>query len=93
MDFGKLSVAKKEIIEELNAKTKVLASAEPKGKLNMKKQVLENFKLSSSFIERFDMVFLLSDYRQSFTTAHYHKSALANPRTPQMSSSLISNSN
>jgi DNA replication licensing factor MCM4 len=57
-----VSVAKSGIVCSLNARTSVLASANPIGsKYNPKMSVIENIDLSPSLLSRFDLVYLMLD--------------------------------
>jgi len=62
MEQQTVSVAKAGIISTLNARTSVLAAANPEGsKYDQSKNVVENLNLPPSLISRFDLIYLLLD--------------------------------
>ena len=62
MEQQTISIAKAGIICQLNARTAVLASANPiESKYNSKKSVIENIKLPPTLISRFDLIYLMLD--------------------------------
>lgn len=57
-----MSVAKAGIICSLNARTAILAAANPvESKYNPKKSVVENIKLPPTLLSRFDLIYLILD--------------------------------
>ena len=62
MEQQTISVAKAGIIATLNARTSVLASANPVGsRYNPNMSVVENIQLPPSLMSRFDLIYLLLD--------------------------------
>jgi len=62
MEQQTVSVAKAGIICTLNARTAVLAAANPiDSKYNPKKSVVENIKLPPTILSRFDLIYLVLD--------------------------------
>lgn len=62
MEQQTVSVAKAGIISTLNARTSVLAAANPEGsKYDHKKNIVENLNLPPSLISRFDLIYLMLD--------------------------------
>lgn len=62
MEQQTVSVAKAGIIAQLNARTSVLASANPVGsRYNPRLSVVENIHLPPSLLSRFDLIYLLLD--------------------------------
>lgn len=62
MEQQTVSVAKAGIITTLNARTSVLASANPiDSKYNMKKSIVENLNLPPTLLSRFDIIALILD--------------------------------
>jgi len=62
MEQQSVSVAKAGIICTLNARTAILAAANPIGsKYDPKKSVVENINLPPQLMSRFDMIYLLLD--------------------------------
>lgn len=60
MEQQTVSVAKAGIISTLNARTSVLAAANPEGsKYDQSKNVVENLNLPPSLISRFDLIYLV----------------------------------
>lgn len=65
MEQQTVSVAKAGIICTLNARTAVLAAANPiDSKYNPRKSVVENIRLPPTILSRFDLIYLVLD-RQS----------------------------
>lgn len=57
-----MSIAKAGIICTLNARTSVLAAANPiESHWNKSKTIIENIKLAPTLLSRFDLIFLLLD--------------------------------
>merc|ERR1712223_324319 len=62
MEQQTLSIAKAGIIAQLNARTSVLAAANPIGsQWNAKKTIVENIQLPHTLLSRFDLIFLILD--------------------------------
>ncbi|WXG41077.1 MAG: minichromosome maintenance protein MCM [Candidatus Freyarchaeum deiterrae] len=62
MEQGTVSIAKAGIVATLNARTAILAAANPAlGRWNPYKSVAENFKLPATILSRFDLIFVLVD--------------------------------
>lgn len=62
MEQQTLSIAKAGIVCQLNARTSVLAAANPvSSEWDRKKTVIENVKLPDTLLSRFDLIFLLLD--------------------------------
>ncbi|KAG8345832.1 putative minchromosome maintenance (MCM) complex subunit [Trypanosoma vivax] len=62
MEQQTLSIAKAGIIAQLNARTSVLAAANPKeSQWNMDLNVVENLQIEPTLLSRFDLIFLLLD--------------------------------
>jgi DNA replication licensing factor MCM4 len=62
MEQQTISIAKAGIITTLNARTSVLASANPiNSKFDPKRSVVENINLAPPLLSRFDLIFLLLD--------------------------------
>ena len=62
MEQQTVSVAKAGIIAQLNARTAILAAANPvKSKYDPKLSVVENIKLPPSLLSRFDLIYLVLD--------------------------------
>uniref|UniRef100_A0A914YIW9 DNA replication licensing factor MCM4 n=1 Tax=Panagrolaimus superbus TaxID=310955 RepID=A0A914YIW9_9BILA len=62
MEQQTLSIAKAGIICQLNARTSILAAANPiESKWNPKKTIIENIQLPHTLLSRFDLIFLLLD--------------------------------
>lgn len=62
MEQQTLSIAKAGIVCQLNARTSVLAAANPvESEWNRDKTVIENIKLPDTLLSRFDLVFLILD--------------------------------
>ena len=60
MEQQTVSVAKAGIISTLNARTSVLAAANPSGsRYDRKKAILDNISLPPSLVSRFDLVYLV----------------------------------
>ena len=62
MEQQTVSVAKAGIIATLNARTAILAAANPKqSKYDPKMSVVENIQLPPTLLSRFDMIYLILD--------------------------------
>lgn len=62
MEQQTLSIAKAGIICTLNARTSILAAANPiESQWNKSKTIIENIQLSPTLLSRFDLIFLLLD--------------------------------
>jgi DNA replication licensing factor MCM4 len=62
MEQQTLSIAKAGIICQLNARTSILAAANPiDSKWNKKKNIVENVHLPPTLLSRFDLIFLVLD--------------------------------
>lgn len=62
MEQHTVSIAKAGIVATLNARTSILAAANPKlGRWDMKKDTLDNLNLPPTIISRFDLIFPLID--------------------------------
>uniref|UniRef100_A0A0N4Z495 DNA replication licensing factor MCM4 n=1 Tax=Parastrongyloides trichosuri TaxID=131310 RepID=A0A0N4Z495_PARTI len=62
MEQQTLSIAKAGMICQLNARTSILAAANPvDSKWNMNKTVVENIRLPTTLLSRFDLIFLMVD--------------------------------
>ncbi|MHA1578750.1 MAG: minichromosome maintenance protein MCM [Candidatus Freyarchaeota archaeon] len=62
MEQGTVSIAKAGIVATLNARTAILAAANPAlGRWNPFRSVAENFKLPVTILSRFDLIFVLVD--------------------------------
>lgn len=62
MEQQTLSIAKAGIICQLNARTSVLAAANPvESQWNKKKTIVDNVNLPHTLLSRFDLIFLLLD--------------------------------
>lgn len=62
MEQQTVSVAKAGIIATLNARTSVLASANPVGsRYNPRVSVIDNIQLPPSLLSRFDLIYLVLD--------------------------------
>ena len=62
MEQQTLSIAKAGIICQLNARTSILAAANPvESQWNAKKTVVENIQLPHTLMSRFDLIFLMLD--------------------------------
>ena len=62
MEQQTLSIAKAGIICQLNARTSILAAANPiESQWNPKKTIVENIQLPHTLMSRFDLIFLILD--------------------------------
>lgn len=62
MEQQTLSIAKAGIICQLNARTSILAAANPvDSKWNTKKSIVDNVNLPHTLLSRFDLIFLILD--------------------------------
>lgn len=62
MEQQTLSIAKAGIICQLNARTSILAAANPsESQWNKNKTIIENVQLPHTLLSRFDLIFLLLD--------------------------------
>ena len=62
MEQQTISVAKAGIVSSLNARTAILAAANPlQSRYNTKKSVVENINLPPTLLSRFDLIYLLLD--------------------------------
>merc|ERR1719460_2312390 len=62
MEQQTLSIAKAGIIAQLNARTSILAAANPiESQWNSKKTIVENIQLPPTLLSRFDLIFLILD--------------------------------
>lgn len=62
MEQQTISIAKAGIVAQLNARTAILAGANPEGsRYNPKKSVIENINLPPSLISRFDLIYIMLD--------------------------------
>lgn len=62
MEQQTLSIAKAGIICQLNARTSILAAANPiDSKWNTKKTIIDNIQLPHTLLSRFDLIFLMLD--------------------------------
>ncbi|XP_063075781.1 DNA replication licensing factor MCM4 [Engraulis encrasicolus] len=64
MEQQTLSIAKAGIICQLNARTSILAAANPvESQWNAKKTIIENIQLPHTLLSRFDLIFLMLDHQ------------------------------
>lgn len=62
MEQQTLSIAKAGIICQLNARTSILAAANPvESQWNQNKTIIENIQLPHTLLSRFDLIFLMLD--------------------------------
>jgi len=62
MESGQISVAKAGIVARFNAKTSVLAAANPKyGRFDQTKNLADQFNISPTLLSRFDLIFPIVD--------------------------------
>lgn len=82
MEQQTLSIAKAGIICQLNARTSVLAAANPvESQWNKNKTIIENIELPHTLLSRFDLIFLILDpqvskrfYYKGFALEKYYAS-------------------
>ena len=95
MEQQTVSVAKAGIIATLNARTSVLASANPVGsRYNPRLSVIENIHLPPSLLSRFDLIYLVLDKAQEATdrklarhlVALYYEEQLPSAQVPTLTS-------
>jgi DNA replication licensing factor MCM4 len=68
MEQQTISIAKAGIVAQLNARTAILAGANPVGsRYESKKSVIENINLPPSLISRFDLIYILLDKNDELT--------------------------
>lgn len=68
-----MSVAKAGIIATLNARTSVLAAANPRtSRYDPRASIVENINLPPSLLSRFDLVYLLLDKVRNPSRAVFH---------------------
>lgn len=75
MEQQTISIAKAGIICQLNARTAVLAAANPSdSRYNVKMSVVDNIKLPPTLLSRFDLIYLMLDYqnREADEKLAYH---------------------
>ena len=69
MEQQTLSIAKAGIIAQLNARTSILAAANPvESQWNSKKTIVENIQLPHTLLSRFDLIFLILDPQDEVRT-------------------------
>ena len=69
MEQQTLSIAKAGIIAQLNARTSILAAANPiESQWNSKKTIVENIQLPHTLLSRFDLIFLILDPQDEVCT-------------------------
>jgi len=62
MEQHTVSIAKAGIVTQLNARTAILAAANPLfGRYNKKISLLKNIDLPAALVSRFDLIFILID--------------------------------
>eukprot|EP00884_Botryococcus_braunii_P014652 jgi/Botrbrau1/23188/Bobra.0041s0036.1 len=92
MEQQTVSVAKAGIIASLNARTSVLASANPVGsRYNPRLSIIDNIHLPPSLISRFDLIYLVLDKPDAVTDRKLarHLISLYYERRPPSSQALI----
>ncbi len=68
MEQQTISVAKAGIVATLNARTSILASANPvNSRYDLKKSVVDNINLPPTLLSRFDLIYLIIDQPNEFT--------------------------
>eukprot|EP00744_Colponema_vietnamica_P022742 GILI01032734.1.p1 GENE.GILI01032734.1~~GILI01032734.1.p1 ORF type:complete len:428 (-),score=92.82 GILI01032734.1:72-1235(-) len=78
MEQQTLSVAKAGIIAQLNARTSVLAAANPKeSQWNPTMNIVENLQIEPTLLSRFDLIYLLLDKRDEGQDRYLAKHVLA----------------
>ena len=88
MEQQTVSVAKAGIIASLNARTSVLASANPVGsRYNPRMSVIDNIQLPPSLLSRFDLIYLVLDKinEQTDRKLARHLIALYHEKEPEAS--------
>ena len=82
MEQQTVSIAKAGITTTLNARTSVLAAANPiYGRYNLKLTPHENINLPASLLSRFDLIFLLLDVAEKMNDELLAKGLEQNPET------------
>lgn len=62
MEQQTISIAKQGVVAQLNARTAILAAANPlKSRYDPKKSVIENINLPPTLLSRFDLIYILLD--------------------------------
>ncbi|XP_014220364.1 DNA replication licensing factor MCM4 [Trichogramma pretiosum] len=92
MEQQTLSIAKAGIICQLNARTSILAAANPcESQWNMKKNIVENIQLPHTLMSRFDLIFLMLDPHSEAFDAKLakHLVSLYYQNEPEADDSLI----
>jgi len=92
MEQQTVSIAKAGIIATLNARTSVLASANPVGsRYNPRMSVVENIQLPPTLLSRFDLIYLVLDKANPATDRRLarHMVALHYEQPPQRAASVV----
>ena len=92
MEQQTVSIAKAGIIATLNARTSVLASANPVGsRYNPRMSVVENIQLPPTLLSRFDLIYLVLDKANPATDRRLarHMVALHYEHPPQRAASVV----